>query len=254
MDTEITREIVQRARRRAAERAVVERYRRPVRWLHAGVYTTVILLLATGLWLLLGKEGVPSPLSRVAGVADTRLHVWFGWAFTVIIAGGMVVGARGAARFVVDSVRFRRGDLAWFRGWPAAVLTGRFPRHEGRFDPGQRVANIAMVLCLLTVTASGIAMALMHGGPAFVWLVPVHRWSTYLLIPLLGGHVLIASGVLPGYRGVWRSMHLGGRLNALVAHRLWPGWTERYAATPRDPRAATPSETTAPHRPSQRAG
>jgi formate dehydrogenase subunit gamma len=240
--------------------ATVERYPRPARWLHAGVYTTVLVLLATGVWLLVGKEGVPSPLSRVVGVPDTRLHTWVGWAFTGLVASGLVLGARGAVGFVVASVRYRRSDLAWFRAWPAALLTGRFPRHEGHFDPGQRVANIAMVLCLGAVTGSGIAMALMHGGPAFVWLVPIHRWSTYLLIPLLGGHILIASGVLPGYRGVWRSMHLGGRLDAAVARRLWPGWAERYAArdpagsTPRGPRVATPSGTTARRRPGRRAG
>jgi formate dehydrogenase subunit gamma len=132
--------------------------------------------------------------------------------------------------FVGASVRFRRSDLAWFRHWPAAIVTGRFPWHGGHFDPGQRVANIAMVVAFLAVTASGIAMALLHGGPAFVWLVPLHRVSTYVLLPLLAGHILIASGVLPGYRGVWRSMHLGGRLDASVARRLWPGWADRYDA------------------------
>jgi formate dehydrogenase subunit gamma len=48
------------------------------------------------------------------------------------------------------------------------------------------------------------------------------------LIPLLAGHILIASGILPGYRGVWRSMHLGGRLDVAVARRLWPGWLDRH--------------------------
>jgi formate dehydrogenase subunit gamma len=186
------------------------------------------VLLVTGVWLLVGEEGVPSPLSRLTGVADTRLHVWVGWSFTGLVAAGLLFGARAAAGFLFESVRYRRSDLAWFRGWPAALVTGRFPRHDGHFDPGQRVANIAIVLALITVTASGIAMALLHGGPAFLWLVPVHRWSTYVLIPLLAGHILIASGVLPGYRGVWRSMHLGGRLDASVARRLWPGWAERY--------------------------
>jgi formate dehydrogenase subunit gamma len=33
--------------------------------------------------------------------------------------------------------------------------------------------------------------------------------------------------VLPGYRGVWRAMHLGGHLAEPVARRLWPGWVER---------------------------
>lgn len=203
----------------------VERYGRRARWLHAGTYLTVLILMFTGIWLLLGHEGAPSPLSRLAGVPDTRLHVWVGWAFLALVVLGVLAGGRGAVAFVAESVRFRRGDVAWFRGWPKALLTGRFPWHGGRFDPGQRVANIALLVGLAAVTASGVAMAVLHGGPAFVWLVPVHRWSTYLLVPLIAGHIVIASGVLPGYRGVWRSMHLGGRLPAEVALRLWPGWT-----------------------------
>jgi formate dehydrogenase subunit gamma len=90
------------------------------------------------------------------------------------------------------------------------------------------VANVAMVVAFLAVTGSGIAMALLHGGPAFVWLVPLHVWSTYALIPLVLGHIAIASGMLPGYRGVWRSMHMGGRLDVTVARRIWPGWLDRH--------------------------
>jgi cytochrome b subunit of formate dehydrogenase len=208
----------------------VERYRRSARWLHAFGYTAVLLLLFTGVWLLIGREGDPSPLSRLTGTADTRLHLWVGWALVALAVAWLVVGLGGFVRFVIESLRFRRDDWVWFRRWPGALVTGRFPRHEGRFDPGQRLANVALLLCLVAVTGSGAAMALLHGGPAFVWLVVVHRWSTYLLIPLVAGHVLIASGVLPGYRGVWRSMHLGGRLEESVARRLWPGWLERQHA------------------------
>ena len=206
---------------------VVERYRRRSRWLHVGVYVTVLTLMATGGWLLLGREGDPSPLSRLAGLPDTQLHVWVGWVFVGLVGLGIAAGVRGAVWFVVESLRYERSDLAWFGAWPRALLTGRFPWHGGHFDPGQRVANLAMLAALVTVTATGVAMALLHGGPAFVWLVPLHQWSTYALIPLIVGHVLIASGVLPGYRGVWRSMHLGGRLPTSVARRVWPGWTEQ---------------------------
>jgi cytochrome b subunit of formate dehydrogenase len=206
----------------------VVRYPRPVRWLHVGVYVTVLVLLATGGWLLLGREGDPSPLSRLAGMPDTQLHVWVGWAFTALLVGGIVIGIRGAVMFVTESLRYDRGDGGWLRAWPRAVFNGRFPTHQGHFDPGQRLANLAMVAAFVAVTASGIAMALLHGGPAFVWLVPLHQWSTYLLIPLLAGHITIASGVLPGYRGAWRSMHIGGRLDVAVARRLWPGWLDRH--------------------------
>ena len=206
----------------------VQRYRRWVRWLHVGVYVTVLILLFTGVWLLVGREGAPSPLSRLASMPDTQLHVWVGWAFSGLLLVGIVVGVRGAWKFVRESVRYDRGDLAWLRTWPRAIFTGRFTTHNGHFDPGQRLANIAMVAAFVAVTASGIGMALLHGGPAFVWLVPVHKWSTYALIPLVLGHILIASGVLPGYRGVWRSMHLGGRLDMSVARRIWPGWLDRH--------------------------
>jgi len=214
--------------KRSDDLVTMERYRRFTRWLHVAVYVSVLTLMATGTWLLVGREGDPSPLSRISGVSDARLHVWMGWALVVVLVVGVVARARSAWSFAIESVRFRRSDVRWFLRWPAALLTGRFARHDGQLDPGQRVANIALALALFAVIVSGVAMALLHGGPAFVWLVRIHRWSTYVLIPLILGHIVIASGVLPGYRGVWRSMHLGGRLDARVASRLWPGWTERY--------------------------
>jgi formate dehydrogenase subunit gamma len=168
---------------------------------HAGVYLGVLALLGTGVWLLASREGDPSPLSWLAGMPDTRLHVWVGWLFGGLVLAGLVLKVRAAWRFTAESLRFRRGDLAWFRAWPNAVFTDRFPRHDGHFDPGQRVANVALVVALATATASGAAMALLRGGPAFVWLVPVHRWSTYVLVPLIVGHILIASGCCPATAG-----------------------------------------------------
>jgi cytochrome b subunit of formate dehydrogenase len=212
---------------RRAGAGTVERYNRRTRWLHAGVYLTVLVLLATGWWLLLGREGDPSPLARATGMPDTSLHTRVGWVLVGLAAVGLVFGARAVRTFVVESVRFRRRDPAWFARWPAAVWSGRFGWHDGHFDPGQRLANIAITVGMLAVVGSGAGMALLHGGPAFVWLVRIHRWSTYLLTPVLLGHVLIASGVLPGYRGAWQSMHLGGRLDRDVARRIWPAWLER---------------------------
>src|SRR5262245_58608104 len=216
---------------RAMRRQTVERYSRSVRWFHAAVYLTVLVLVGTGWWLELGHEGQPSPLSQVAGVADTELHLWTGWAMSAVVVAGVVLGVRSAITFVVESVRFRREDIRWRLGWPKPVLTGAFRHHDGHFDPGQRIANVAIAVLLAALVLSGIAMAQLHGGSTFALLVSVHRWATYAVTPLILGHILIAVGVLPGYRGVWRSMHLGGRLPATVARRLWPGWLERTEAT-----------------------
>lgn len=223
---------------------VVQRYSRPVRWFHAGVYVTVLLLLATGWWLLSGKEGNPSPLARLTGLPDTTLHKDVGWALVALIGVGVVFGVRAVRTFVVESLRFRRTDGRWFRAWPTALITGRFSRHEGHFDPGQRIMNVLLTLSLAVLVGSGIGLVTLHGGPAFVVFARLHKWSTYAVTLLLAGHIFVAAGLLPGYRGVWRSMHLGGRLRARVARRLWPGWLERSQGTAR--RSSSPASTQAP--------
>lgn len=208
----------------------IERYGRRARWLHAGVYLTTLALLGTGLWLLGGQEGHPSILSRATGIADTRLHVWLGWALTAIAALGLVAGVRAIPTFLRESIRHDRGDLRWFLRWPQGVVTGRFARHEGEWDPGQRIANFVIVAGLLVLMVTGVGLTTLHGGHLFAWLAKVHKWTAIAMTPVLAGHVLIALGVLPGYRGVWRSMHLGGRLRADTAHRVWPGWAEKTKA------------------------
>jgi len=215
----------------ATERRVapdtVRRNNARTRWFHAGVYVTVLVLLFTGWWLTLGEEGAPSVLSQLFGVPDTDLHEWAGWAFAGLAVLGVLLGRRAARTLLADSVRFRRSDVHWLRRWPAAVFTGRFDRHEGHFDPGQRIMNLVMIVLLLALVVSGIGLVTVSGGPEFVWYNRVHRWATYLLTPVLIGHIVIAAGVLPGYRGAWRAMHLGGRIQTRVAERLWPAWLER---------------------------
>jgi formate dehydrogenase subunit gamma len=180
----------------------------------------------------------------LTGRPDTELHTWSGWALAGVVGLGLVLGVRAATTFVVESVRFRRGDARWLADLPKAAVTGRFPRHEGHFDPGQRLANIVLVVLLAVLVGSGAALAGLHGGPAFAVLVRVHRWATWAVTPVIAGHVLVAAGVLPGYRGVWRSMHLGGHLDIRVARRLWPAWVERQeeSADPVHGRARTPVE------------
>jgi len=205
----------------------IERYRRSTRRYHTAVYTTALLLLATGWWLLAGREGTPSPLALVTGVPDVQLHVWFGWALLLVVVLPLPIALRGVATFVRETVRVDPGDHAWLVRWPIAIATGRFPRHEGHFDPGQRLANLAIVALLAALILTGVALVFVKVGPAFAFLAAVHRLATLAFTVVIGGHVIVALGVLPGYRGVWRSMHLGGRLRLDTARRLWPGWTDR---------------------------
>jgi formate dehydrogenase subunit gamma len=59
-------------------------------------------------------------------------------------------------------------------------------------------------------------------------------YATYALAVLVVAHVIIAIGILPGYRGVWRAMHLGGRTPASAMRRVWPA----SASTSEDEHAA----------------
>jgi hypothetical protein len=79
---------------------------------------------------------------------------------------------------------------------------------------------------------TGIGLATLHGGHTFAMFAKVHKWTAIVITPVLLGHIVIAAGVLPGYRGVWRSMHLGGRLRGETARRVWPGWAEKTADFP----------------------
>lgn len=200
----------------------VVRNNRRARLLHTAFYVVTLVLLFTGWWLLSGHEGRPSVLARLVDEPDVELHRQAGWSLAAFAVVAVTLGARGAFTFVRETLRIDRGDGRWLARFPRGALTGRFTRHRGHFDPGQRIANIAFVATLGTLIGTGIGLTTVHGGPTFVWLDHVHRLATYVLAVLVAGHVLVAIGVLPGYRGVWRAMHLGGRVPAATARRLWP--------------------------------
>jgi len=206
----------------------VERYPRSARRYHTAIYVLTLLLLATGWWLLAGREGEPSPLARLTGLPDVTIHTSLGWALFLVALLPLPFALGGLARFLRETLRYDRGDVRWLVHLPAAVITGRFPRHEGHFDPGQRIANVAIVGLLAILVASGIGLVLIHVGPLFALLATVHRLATIGFTIVIAGHIVIALGILPGYRGIWRSMHLGGKVSLDTARRLWPGWTERH--------------------------
>lgn len=208
-------------------RGGVERNTVRTRLFHTAVYLATFVLLLTGWWLWSGREGRPSPLARLASSSDVTIHEGAGWALALLTAGVTIVGWRGIRRFTVESLSFARSDVRWFARWPRAVFTGDFASHDGHFDPGQRIANILIVGCLGALVVTGFGLIATSGGPAFVWFLRIHKWSTYLLTPILAGHVIIGLGVPPGYRGVTGAIHRPGRISEDTARRLWPAWAER---------------------------
>jgi formate dehydrogenase subunit gamma len=205
----------------ATEGGVV-RYNRATRLFHMAVYLVSFLLLGTGWWIRTGHEGQPSVAARLFDTPDTEVHRQAGWVLTVLLGLGLTLGVRAAYRFVRETARVNRGDVRWFLRWPVGALTGRFAGHRGRFDPGQRVANVGFVVAFAALIVSGIGLTTVKGGPSFVWYLRVHRVATYGLTVLVVVHLVMALGLLPGYRGVWRGMHFGGRTPMATVRRLWP--------------------------------
>jgi formate dehydrogenase subunit gamma len=193
------------------------------RWFHAATFAVTAVLLATGWWLRAGHEGRPSLVARVLDTPDTEVHRNAGWLLLAVLGAGVTLGIRAAWTFARETLRVDRGDARWFLRWPTGALTGRFARHEGHFDPGQRLANLAFVGAFATVVVSGVALTTLSGGSTFATMVRVHRGATYVLTALVVGHLVVVSGLLPGYRGVWRAMVGRGRVRARTARRLWPG-------------------------------
>jgi formate dehydrogenase subunit gamma len=213
---------------------VIRRYNRLTRWFHTGTYLLTFLLLFTGWWLWRGQEGAPSILARWSDLSDVEIHRRAGWALTGLVTAGVVAGIRATITFVRESLRAERGDGRWFLRWPRAAVTGRFAPHGGHFDPGQRLANLGFVGSLGTLLGTGIALMQLRGGPTFAWVARAHRYAFYVLVVLVAGHVAVAVGILPGYRGVWRSMHLRGRVPRETVRRLGP------ATAGAEPQAAEP--------------
>jgi len=202
----------------------------PARRLHAGIYLTTAFLLYSG--VAVAGEGRPALENAIGGhVAAAVSHRWVGYALIGTGLAVLALRSRAARRFLLESVRFRPADLLWFTTYPLFLLrpSRHAPaRHEGHFDPGQRVLNCVILLSFTILAVTGIVMSFPEAvtPAAFGWSLRIHKAATWVLAGSVGGHVLVASGILPAYRGVWRAMHGGGRVPAGLARRLWPRWAE----------------------------
>lgn len=206
------------------------RNRPAARRVHTGTYLVTLVLLVSGVSLL--GEGIPSLEALFGGhVAAAHSHRWIG--FGLIVGAGIVLLLRPGTslRFLGESSRFRMADLRWFASYPAYLLgpaRHRPARHEGDFDPGQRLFNLLVVGSLVALSTTGVLMSFPQAfvPTVFAWSVRVHRGATWALAAGVGGHVIVASGVLSAYRGVWRAMHRDGRVDRRLAETLWPRWVE----------------------------
>jgi len=208
--------------------ARILRNTRAARRLHTVVYLTVTVLFASGVSLL--GAGIPWIESLFGGHESTGAwHRWIGFGLIALALIVTLVRTRAVGRFLRESVRFRASDLDWFLTYPRFVARpsrNEPARHQGHFDPGQRVFNCVIVVAFLVLSVTGVLMAFpdQFVPAVFAWSFRLHRLATWALVAAVLGHLLIASGFLRAYRGVWRAMHGAGRVDVSLAKRLWPRW------------------------------
>jgi len=199
--------------------------------LHLVVYVGITLLFVSGISLL--GNGIPRIEALFGGHESTgRWHRWIGFALIALALLLSLVRTRSVWRFLRESVGFRAADIDWFLTYPRFVTRparNAPARHDGHFDPGQRVFNCVIVIAFVVLSVTGLFMSFPDRfTPAvFAWSFRFHRWATWAIVVAVVGHVLIASGLLRAYRGVWRAMHGSGRVDAVLAERLWPAWAEQ---------------------------
>ena len=186
--------------------------------------------------MLVGYERA-SPLARLAGRPDGEIHELSGYAMILVFLVWLRSACVGCVR---SSVRRRASNAGTGDGCsagPGRPSPARFRNHSGHFDPGQRLATIVIVVLLTIVVVTGLGAIFGPSGGVRGVMFGVHRWASYALTPVLVGHIVVAAGILPGYRGVWRSMHLGGRPPVGVARRIWPTWLDETQSREDPPRS-----------------
>ena len=205
------------------------------RGLHTALFLAAGFLLLSGMAIL--GEGVPELQNLLGGhVATGRWHRWIGLGLVItLVLLVPLLRPRAVLTFLRESARFSRLDFGWVRSFPGFALglsRQKLPWHGGHFDPGQRLFNLALVAALLALSVTGVLMAFPDRFQplVFAWSLRIHRIATWLFVALAAAHIFVASGLLPGYRGVWRAMLGSGRVNRSLARALWPGWVERADA------------------------
>lgn len=211
----------------------VRRHGRPAIATHAMVGLLTVAVAVTGLALL---GAVPRGLLHVVGGHDAAATWHRRLSLTLIFAlvATAVVAPRASWQFLHDVTRWRRADV----GWPGAFARHArhpdrhpAPRHDGRFDPVQRLVFTLMTVMFVVLVVTGVALLVLPRSATglLAGCVRVHKTTGWLFVALVGAHILAGSGVLPTHRRVGWAM-VTGRVPIRVARLLWPAWTARHTS------------------------
>jgi formate dehydrogenase gamma subunit len=222
----------------ADDPAELFRHRAGLRVLHwwnalswAVLATTGVGLLSAASFAFAGTR-FPSWMASLVGgsAALLRLHVWWGLAWAATIVPLFLLWKHGP-RGVLEEIRFGRDDLRWLLVKPLAMggLRAQPLPPQDKYNAGQKVFAIFVLVATTTIIASGLVMTFHVGPPPLVAAAMLaHGLSIALVLVGLAVHVTMAA-VIAEERPALRSMFTG-RIDARHAKHHSPKWFARIAS------------------------
>lgn len=220
----------------------IERHRAGLRVLHWWNALSWVLLGMTGVGLMsavtfsLAGPSFPRWISGLAGgtAALLRLHVLWGLAWAATIVPLFLLWKHGP-RGVLEEIRFGRDELRWLLLKPLAMagLRAQPLPPQDKYNAGQKLFAIFVLVATTTIIASGLVMTFHLGPPRLVAAaIATHGLSIALVLVGLAVHVTMAA-VIAEERPALRSMFTG-RIDAEHARRHSPKWIARTGAAAKE--------------------
>ncbi|MBS4022928.1 MAG: cytochrome b/b6 domain-containing protein [Dethiobacter sp.] len=188
-------------------------------------------LIATALLFFTGLTWYWPWLARlIGGYRVTMLvHRAAALVFIAVPLIMVIINWKGFIKFIKEITHWTMVDTKWMALFPLYVLTNtktKMPLFEGKYNPGQKFnGGMTIGLCAL-LGATGLVWVLFPGlSPReMVLLGWLHRMGAIVLLAMLGGHVVLGSGLYKPYRGMARTMFRDGCIDEKTARKIWPAW------------------------------
>ena len=178
-------------------------------WLLAG---SCILLMITGFAFLFHLESV----GAIFGGFNTmkNVHNWLGVVFTV----SLLYSTR---HYLVDAFEYDADDLQWFK------VAGGYLSHKvtvppmGKYNPGQKLYYLAILLCGLGISLSGFGIWLMKDDSTIMLLSHlVHNLAFCVFAIAVPVHIYLSTLANPGTFQIM----VNGKLPLALAKKRYPKW------------------------------
>ncbi len=178
-------------------------------WMLAG---SCILLIITGFAFLFHLRGIGAVFGGFENMKS--VHNWGGIVFILSLVMSM-------SHYLKDALVYDADDRQWFK------VAGGYFSHEvkvppmGKYNPGQKLYYLAVVIAGLAIAASGLALWLLKGNTAVMLAAHiVHNAAFCLFVIIVPVHVYLGTLANPGTFQIM----INGMVPLELAKKRYPKW------------------------------